>query len=220
MLRIISLLLLCGLAGGGLLAQPGIQLGGGPAVGWMLYRQGMNPADPASAFRYDRTYVSLLVPVEGELFWQINRLGLGLGYAHTLMFDEIMIAGDDRRGARNRYRVAPEGEKLRFDAVWFSASWHLKHRRKVELRPGIRLGTFRSNTIHPAWNRLGMPWMFAPGLDLSWTLAPGLSLWVKPQYVHLWRSDSPNSLTQEQIHTHSLDIRFGIRYQFPTTARL
>ena len=192
-------------------AQVAIQVGGGTAVGWMIYHNGLSDDPEPQSLGYDRTYVSLLLPIEGEVSWTNGNLRLGLGISHTIMYDETMIGSTDRRGNRNRYRVSPPDKTLLFDAAWLSGSWQLPHEGKLALRPALRIGTFRSNITHPAWPTLGPRWLLVPGIDISYPLSQRLDLWVCPQYFHLWRNDSNLSRSKESLHLYSLDVRLGLR---------
>lgn len=190
-------------------AQVGIKGGSGIGVGWMLYHNGLSTDGSNQSLGYDRTYVSLLFPVEGEVIWQSNRLQLGIGAMRSVMYDDNMIGSSDRRGDRNRYQVAPEGKNLLYEGLWLAGSWVLNPRHRIQLSPGIRIGTFRSNTIHPAWDTLGPSFLVTPKVDITWPLFRNLSAWISPQYIHLWRNDGPTSRVQENLHLHAIDIRAG-----------
>ncbi len=209
------LLLVALLVASPLLAQPGLQVGSGTGVGWMIYHRGLSQEPQPVSMGYDRTYVSLLIPIEVEAFWNLERLRIGMGLFRTLMFDKTMIATTDRRGDRERYRIAPSNDNLLFQGLTTYVSWLVNPGHRMALRPSIRLGTFRSNTIHPAWNILDRPLAFSPGADISWALNEWLYLWVCPQYVHLWKHDSPVSRKEERLDLYSIDIRAGIRVQWP-----
>lgn len=212
-MRVISLIILicCSLTG---LAQDrlSLQAGTGIGVGWMIYHNGLSEDPDQVPLGYDRTYVALRIPAELELTWHLNRLSLGLGIHRSIMYDQIMIGSSDRRGNRNRYRITPGDEQLIFEGIWMSAAWTVNPFHKVTVSPGFRAGMFRSNTIHPAWEILGHPWIFTPMVDISWRIAKRMDWWFSAQYVHLWKNDSPESAPLEALHHHSIDIRTGIRF--------
>lgn len=194
------------------IAQIGLRGGSGIGVGWMIYHNGLSTDGLNQSMGYDRTYVSLLFPVEAEIVWKSDRLQLGMGAMRTVMYDDVMIGTTDRRGDRNRYRVAPAGENLLYEGAWISGSWTLNPTNRILISPGARIGTFRSNTTHPSWNLLGASWLFTPNVDVSWELFHNCCLWVSPQYVHLWRNDGEGSRVSENLHLHAIDIRAGFLF--------
>lgn len=207
----VLMLLLMGLPTMGF-AQIGIRAGSGIGVGWMIYHNGLSTDGLNQSLGYDRTYVSLLFPVEAEILWKSGRLELGAGAMRTIMYDDFMIGTTDRRGDKNRYRVAPADQNLLYEGVWLSGAWILNPTNRIHISPGLRIGTFRSNTIHPAWNLLGTAWLFTPKVDVSWELFDNFSCWISPQYIHLWRNDGVGSRVDENLHLHAIDIRAGFLF--------
>lgn len=189
--------------------QIGIRAGSGIGVGWMIYHNGLSTDGTNQSLGYDRTYVSLLAPIEAEIIWKSGRLQIGAGAMRTVMYDDLMIGSTDRRGDKNRYKVAPIGKNLLYEGAWISGSWTLNPTNNILISPGIRIGTYSSNTIHPAWNLLGPAWLFTPKVDVSWELFDKFSLWVSPQYIHLWRNEGEDSRVNENLHLYSIDIRAG-----------
>lgn len=205
--RLLILLILTIPASG--FAQLGIRAGSGVGVGWMIYHNGLSTDGLSQSMGYDRTYVSLLFPIEAEVIWKSGRLQLGAGAMRTIMYDDDMIGSTDRRGDKKRYKVAPAGKNLLYEGAWISAAWTLNPTNHILISPGVRIGTFRSNTIHPSWNLLGTAWLFTPKVDVSWELFDRFSLWISPQYIHLWRNDGEGSRVDENLHLHAIDIRAG-----------
>lgn len=193
-------------------AQIGIKAGSGIGIGWMIYHNGISTDGTNQSLGYDRTYVSVLFPLEAEILWKADRLQIGIGAMRTIMYDDVMIGSTDRRGDKNRYRVAPDGENLLYEGIWLSGSWTLNPTHHIQVSPGLRLGTFRSNTIHPAWNLLGPSWLVTPKVDITWRLYQNLSAWISPQYIHLWRNDGEGSRVDENLHLHAIDIRAGFLF--------
>lgn len=190
-------------------SQIGLRAGSGIGVGWMIYHQGLSTDGSNQSLGYDRTYVSMLFPVEAEVIWKSGKLQIGAGAMRTVMYDDLMIGTTDRRGDKNKYKVAPPGKNLLYQGAWVSGSWTLNPTNHIHISPGLRIGTFDSNTTHAAWNLLGPSWLFTPKVDVSWQLFHNLSMWVSPQYVHLWRNDGEASRVEENLHLYSIDIRAG-----------
>jgi hypothetical protein len=186
-----------------------INTGGG--AGWWYH---LRQADSLGGERMDRTHFSPTFVLATRLGWQSQRWGIALSYQHRILFDDELVAFDDRSPRRVRIPIAPQGASLHRNLLGLQLSYFLLNKEKYRLSAALEVGSFDLNSLHPDQENFAFRWYREFQIRQSWQLSSRLRFLVHMQFSRSALFLQRPRFEGEQHSFISLELNGGFQYQF------
>ncbi|GAB4413049.1 MAG: hypothetical protein OHK0039_19570 [Bacteroidia bacterium] len=194
-------------------AQVWTRLSTGAEVGWWVYDLGLTDTLPAAHRGYDRTRLSLVWPLSlAGGYWR-GQWYLGGEVAFRLLDDYLMVGGDNRRGAQNRYRIAAPGrDRIPIWQAGVELVWEGIQTPRVALGPALSLGTFWPIHAHPRRETFRWHLTQVYGIRCRVPLRQGFHLTICPTYTDLLIT-TRSPYRREKHNIYDVGCSLGLLWQ-------
>lgn len=189
----------------------GLEIGAGAGVGWWVYNRGFSDLPPSLHQGYDRSYLSLSVPVEIAATYEFSRWQVGLGFGYRWWDVGRMVSTENRRGSYQVYRVAERGKKVQVVSLSGQARYLVIQQGRFSLGLTAKVGTFQARHAHPEAARMSVYLSQEVGLQFRFRWGKRFACWAQPQLGDQ-RIFSQGPFRGEDHHFYHLGFLAGVQW--------
>lgn len=191
-------------------AQLSLSVQSGTELGWWVYNKGWTDTLPTVHQGYDRTHLSFVAPVGLQLQYQHQRWEYGLGLQFRVLFDDVLIGSDHRRGGRNQYNLSRNGSDVGFVLWQGHLAWLALEKGRYQLWPQVQLGGFRPIATHPREQFFQYFVLYSLGLEQRVRMGDNWALQLSPRYVEQTIFTGPGAYEGETHKIYTIGLILGI----------
>ena len=191
----------------------GVSATSGAAAGWWIYNKGVsNTVDPGIHLGYDRSHLSMILPVDFSVVLRKNNWRFGIVAGGTWLYEDRMIGSESSDNFGQRYDIAEKAVK--FKKLGFVAAYHLIDKKRFSFSPQLTLGSFNIEALHPDKDNFGFKYFFKVEMESSITIVNSLEFLVLPFYEEMAILPKTETNAGMNHRVYSFGIVGGLRYWF------
>ncbi|MDN5202646.1 hypothetical protein QQ008_14755 [Fulvivirgaceae bacterium BMA10] len=181
----------------------------GAEAGWWVYNKGTSDGGVKNDLGWDRSHHSLKVPMGLNVLYRIHRFKLGLGGSFAFLTDDDMIASDDTRPIRSKYKIS--NGVVTFFTYHVASEYDLLQMSHYTFAPHVKFGFFEIGTLHPEKNNFGNRTFWEVGITNEFR-KDKFVLIFRPAYTAMTIVPREEKNDGERHNVYSTGLTFGIRY--------
>ncbi|MCG8326334.1 MAG: hypothetical protein MI974_01555 [Chitinophagales bacterium] len=187
-----------------------LETGSGIRVGTWQYNLGQNTAGDYAGKGLQYTHFSPYWPVFIQAGWVGNKLEAGLGFSHTLFFDNEMRIHQNPGIQRPNNYAFTEKEPISLIHCYANTRFTIIKRKKVRLAGSFSGGYFKPLSNYPAQESLNRSWFLEGGMSSLFDIGKYSFIFTPAYQLNL--ITGKNSQASHQLF--SFGALFGIRKEW------